>query len=126
MRFSFLIGLLLGSLSYKSTCETDQAFSDAFSKHLSIVRNGQVKQEFNIGEMVSSITFLSVVSNRESCVRDFHHPTYKNENEFKGELNYWENWYLSNKCSFTLVKADSLIFRYNQGNLKLNARSCSE
>ncbi|MFN7437490.1 MAG: hypothetical protein ACK5SJ_13690, partial [Bacteroidota bacterium] len=68
---------------------------------------------------LEAITFLSVVTGKESLINDPHHPYYPNSEDFKLDLNNWEEWYKSNKCRFTIGEADSLIRLYNSGKLKL-------
>jgi hypothetical protein len=117
----FFLNLLIGC-NQPSTCRVDKEFSEKFNNCLDYIKETEHRGEFLVEKRLNAMKFLSVVTNKESSIDDPHHPKYQSKEEFDLEVKHWEDWYLNNKCKYTIVEADSLVSLYNNGRLKLELK----
>lgn len=118
----FLTVLCLNCLSC-SKCKEDKAFKAEFQNCLEIAYlvsgNGYYCDD---GTRMNAFGCLMAITGYAGRVDLFANTPatythYSNDwdKDLEGEdLKIWKQWYEDNKCSFTLVRADSLIARYRE------------
>ncbi|WP_295960166.1 hypothetical protein [uncultured Alistipes sp.] len=109
----FLIVLCLNSLSC-SKCKEDKAFKAEFQNCLEIADliNGKGYYTDFITRCNTFECLIAVSGYRGHVDFDTSfHGSYRSREELDRDLKVWEKWYEDNKYSFTLEKADSLIWQ---------------
>jgi hypothetical protein len=116
MKQVFLLALLAVSCYNKDSCEVDTAFKKQFNENVNFLISTESKGDFiyQTSEKIKAIYFLESTTGIKSQLYWGHVFGYQSSELLEEDIEKWKNWYDTNKCKMTIVKADSLFRNYKR------------
>lgn len=93
-------------------CPKDEEFSTLFIKSLSMVKSFYETENSQIEEdkLNNNIFFIEKITGRKSKrVAGHYGVIYHQPNDYKEDIQAWQDWYETNNCRFTMKEANQIF-----------------
>jgi len=100
-----------------SECVIDENLRLDFKSNMEIIKKFENGKAIGISNYLNSISYFTKLTGHESQVKLGGSIGYGDTIKLNQDLTKWNEWYDTNKCKITKIKADSILGNYKIKNI---------